>query len=299
MKIRFAIAPSRAAGDLTRFGEVVQDLEGLGFDTVWLSDIPLGGALDPILGLAYAAARTSRLKLGANVVPFGQSPFTLAKLLAQLDQLSSGRLLLNFVVGLDQPGERQALGVAAPNRGRLLEEVVTLIRAWWAGETVEGRLESYTFPGVEAASRPHQDPLEIWFGGRGPAAVARAGRLADGWLGSRLSPAEAAVVRQQIQDAASEAGREIDPEHFGLSIPFAWGAEQVPAAAAQVTRGRGERTDIALSELVPVGGDHLRQLVERHVDAGLTKFVVRPLGPDGDGRESLARLAEVLLPLQS
>ena len=79
---------------------------------MWLSDIPLGATLDPVVGLSFAIAATSSLKLGANVVPLGRNPLTLAKSLAQIDQMSGGRLLLSFVVGLDQPGERQALGSA-------------------------------------------------------------------------------------------------------------------------------------------------------------------------------------------
>src|ERR1700677_406355 len=120
MKIRFAVSPGQDASSLDRFAEQVLDLETLGFDTVWLSDIPLGSTLDPVVGLSFAAAATSSLKLGANVVPIGRNPATLAKALAQIDQLSKGRLLLSFVVGLDQPGERQALGSVGANRGRLL-----------------------------------------------------------------------------------------------------------------------------------------------------------------------------------
>jgi alkanesulfonate monooxygenase SsuD/methylene tetrahydromethanopterin reductase-like flavin-dependent oxidoreductase (luciferase family) len=135
MKIRFAVSAGVGAGDLDRFGADVTEIEALGFDTVWLSDVPLGATIDPIVGLAYAAAVTSTLKLGANIVPIGRNPLTLAKSLAQIDRLSQGRLLLSFVVGLDQPGERQALG-AHSNRGRVLEEVTPLLRTWWAGEPV-------------------------------------------------------------------------------------------------------------------------------------------------------------------
>src|ERR1700742_3701388 len=105
MKVRFAVAPGGGAQEgveLLAFAEV---LERSGFDGVWLSDVPLAPLLDPLLGLALIAGRTSRLHLGANVVPLGRNPFLLAKELAQLDRLSDGRLLLSFVTGIGAPGE--------------------------------------------------------------------------------------------------------------------------------------------------------------------------------------------------
>ena len=110
VRIRFAVSAGVSDGDIDHFAEDLSELETLGFDTVWLSDVPLGATIDPIVGLAYAAAMTSTLKLGANIVPIGRNPLTLAKSLAQIDRLSQGRLLLSFVVGLDQHGERKALG---------------------------------------------------------------------------------------------------------------------------------------------------------------------------------------------
>src|ERR1700677_1898964 len=161
MKIRFAVSPGQDASSLDRFAEEVADLETLGFDTVWLSDIPLGSTLDPIVGLSFAAAATTSLKLGANVVPIGRNPVILAKSLAQIDQLSRGRLLLSFVVGLDGPGERQALGVGGDNRGQLVDEVMPLLRSWWAGESVSygGKGERYHFDGIASPIRSFQQPL--------------------------------------------------------------------------------------------------------------------------------------------
>src|SRR5580698_9688054 len=106
MKIRFAVSPGGAAaagGDILSFADAI---ECSGFDGIWLSDVPLAPTLDPLLGLALVAGRTSRLRLGANVVPLGRNPFLLAKELAQLDRISNGRLLLSFVTGIGAPGDR-------------------------------------------------------------------------------------------------------------------------------------------------------------------------------------------------
>jgi probable F420-dependent oxidoreductase len=293
VKIRFAIAAG--ARDVESFGREVTRIESTGFDTVWLSDIPLGPTIDPLVGLAFAAGATSTLKLGANVVPLGRNPLVLAKSLAQIDRLSAGRLLLSFVVGINQPGERQALGTEDANRGELVEELAPLLRSWWAGDAVNHQWGPYTFKDLASPARSVQQPLEVWFGGSGPVALARAGRAADGWLGSFLTPSEAGAARQRIQSAADAAGRTIDPEHFGLSLPYA------PAAPDRRTVDllQARRPGAELTALVPVGPDGLRRLVDEHVDAGLSKFVVRPVGPGADDEGMLEALAGILLPLQT
>jgi probable F420-dependent oxidoreductase len=216
---RFAVGPHAGSLSGAEIAAFAESLEVAGFDGMWLSDLPVAPVLDPLLGLALAAGRTSRLRLGANLVPLGRNPFLLAKELAQLDQISGSRLLLSFVTGLGQPGERQALGLDGARRGDVLEEMLGLVRSWWAGEAVDHHSDRWTFDHLPPAARPVQDPLEVWLGGRGPRALDRVGRIADGWLGAQLTPAEAGAARPHIQEAARRVGREVDPEHFGMSTP--------------------------------------------------------------------------------
>jgi probable F420-dependent oxidoreductase len=295
MKIRFAVGPhagSLSAPDMAAFAE---SLEATGFDGLWLSDLPVAPVLDPLLGLALAAGRTNRLHLGANLVPLGRNPFLLAKELAQLDQISGGRLLLSFVTGVGQPGERQALGLNGARRGDVLEEVLGLVRSWWAGEIVQHRSERWTFDRLAPAARPVQDPLEVWLGGRGPQALDRVGRIADGWLGAQLTPEEAGSARVQIQEAACRVGREVDPEHFGMSVPYARVAPEPELLGQLAVR----RPDVDPMAFVPVGRNGLREFVERYVDAGLSKFVVRPLAPVAFWAEEAAWLGDAILDLQT
>ena len=172
-----------------------------------------------------------------------------------------------------------------------------LLRSWWAGELVNHALDqgTYRFDDVASPARSYQQPLEVWFGGSGPAALARAGRVADGWLGSAVSPQEAQAARLRIEEAAAAAGRAIDREHFGLSIPYA--AREPDPRTLELLRSR--RPDAALDDLLPVGPSRLRELLAAHVDAGLSKFVVRPVDGDGDRHRALSELADLLLPLQS
>jgi probable F420-dependent oxidoreductase len=293
MKVRFAVAPG---GGLLSGPEIIgfaDALEASGFDGVWLSDLPLRAVIDPLLGLALIAGRTTRLKLGANVVPLGRNPFLLAKHLAQLDQLSRGRLLLSFVSGLAEPGEREVLDWQGASRGAVLEDVLATVRAWWSGQRGADIVPAERALG--AVVRPAQDPLEVWLGGRGPKALERVGRVADGWLGASVDPDEAHAARVHIQQSARRAGRAFDPEHFGISIAY---ARETPTDE-QLLSLRARRQDVDPLVLLPVGADALRLLLGRYVDAGLSKFVLRPaVTPSGWGDE-VAWLADAVLDMQS
>jgi probable F420-dependent oxidoreductase len=295
MKVRFAVSPHSGSLSPAALDGFIDALEASDFDGIWLSDLPVAPILDPLLGLALAAGRTRRLRLGANVVPLGRNPFLLAKELAQLDQLSGGRLLLSFVTGIGQPGEAEALGLDGATRGAVLEEVLGLARSWWAGEQVSHHTDRWSFTDLPTAARPVQDPLEVWLGGRGPKALDRVGRVADGWLGAQLTPAEAQTARESIQLAARRAGRELDPEHFGLSIAYA----RTPPDPARLQNARGRRADIDPLSLIPVGRAQLRSFIEGYVDAGLSKFVVRPVARVESWADEAEWLADAILDLQT
>lgn len=289
MKVRFAVSVGLGPPDPLRLGEVSAVAEEKGFDTLWLSDVPSLPATDPMLGVAYIAAVTTKVHLGINLIPFGATPYLVAHRLAQLDRLTRGRLLVTLVPGLDLPGEREALGTAGRHRGRLMEELIPELRALWAG-------------GLPVS--PVQDPLEIWLGGSGPDAIGRAGRVADGWLGSLVSPRRAGEIRRGIEAEAKAAGRTVDPEHFGLSIGYARDEAGVEAAARTRLRAiRPRRPDldpgVDPSDLVPVGRGALRRLVGELADEGLSKFVVRPVAPVEHWDDELDWLAAAVLDLQS
>jgi len=301
VKVRIALAPGAAMVDRSAYCRFIDAMEAHGFDTVWLSDVPLGNVVDPLVGLALAAGRTERLKLGANVVVPGRNPLMLAKELAQLDRLSGGRLLLSFVPGQDTVAERTALGVARADRGAIIDEVMGLCRRWWSGETVEHHSRRYDIDGIAIDPLPLQQPLELWLGGIGPRALERVGRLADGWLTARATPEQAGAGRRIIEAAAADAGRVVDPEHFGISLPYCRTPLDDTAAAAYLRRpgAPAPAEQPARRDVLPVGAAELVELIERHVAAGLTKFVLRPVRLEHGWDDELAWLARTVLPLQS
>src|SRR2546428_10196151 len=117
MKVRFGFT-CRGQADLALddFPQLVDDLERLGFDSIWLPELMLNGPFDPLVGLAHAAARTERLKLGAYLIVPGRNPARLARELANLDRLSGGRVLL--VMGVGQPRGPEMLGQDVPQARR-------------------------------------------------------------------------------------------------------------------------------------------------------------------------------------
>ena len=293
MKIRIGIGLGGL--DAERFGGVVQCMERCGFDSLWLSEVLTTGVLDPLTGLAYAAGITTRLKLGTTMTVTARNPVRMAKELATIDRLSNGRLLLVFVPGLTNRLEDQALGVPVKERGAWLDEILPLTRRLWSEDNVVHQGPLFCYDGIGIQPRPLQNPLEVWLGGNARSALRRAGRLSDGWLPSLCTPSEAGAGREAIQAAAAEVGRQVDPEHFGISMTYA----RTSVPESQVTRIKQRRPNLDPAEVVPVGPQALRDLLCRYVDAGFSKFVVRPAEPPHAWEDELQQLAQDVLSLQT
>lgn len=291
MKVRIAVGLGAAAFDPGTFAGFVTDLDDLGFDSLWISDVLTGPGPDPLIALAAAAQLNRTLKLGTTMLLPGRNELRLAKSLATLDALSGGRLLVTFVPGLAYGPERDAIGVPVPERAAAIERTLPRLRRWWAGQAVDG---------VTVTPRPVQDPLEIWLGGIAPASLARCGRLADGWLGGGCTPEQAGAAKAAIDEAAASAGRRIDPEHFGVSIGYS--RRPLDDAQRMALSARANRRVPDPAALVPVGGAALRDTLQSFINVGLSKFVVRPLRSGDDRsseRDDLAALAEAVADLQT
>lgn len=300
MKVRIGISLG-IAGEPAGFASAVDLLEAAGIDSLWLPEHVYGAAVEPLVGIAFALARTARLKAGSGVsVLPGRHPVLVAKQLASLAGLAPGRVLPVFGLRPALAAERDVFPVPAGQRAAVFDEALTLLRQLLTSETVSFSGSFFTVDGASAGPLPGK-PLDIWLGGSAPAALRRVGRLADGWLGSLLTPPEAGEAVRVIQRAAAEAGREVEPDHFGISLPVAFGG--VPAALAESIARR--RPGVAPRSLVADGWTGAQRLISAYVDAGLSKFVVRRAdspGP-GPGSESLAEFVAgftaELMPLQT
>ena len=191
------------------FLEVARAVEDAGFDAGWVGDHlafhpPI---MEATVALGAVAAVTSRMKLGfAVLLASMRQPVWLAKSLATIDQLAPGRLIVGVGAGGEHEPEWRAAAADVAGRGGRLDEFLSVLPALLAGERVDhigARLNVHTPPLAPPVSV--QPPLVV--GGRSDAAVRRAARFADGWLGVWLSPAGFKRSCDELAVFAEQYGR--------------------------------------------------------------------------------------------
>jgi probable F420-dependent oxidoreductase len=279
------------------YGVVVDTLERLGFDSLWLSERISGPAPDPLVAMAFGAGRTTNLKFGMSVMVLpGRNPVVLAKELATLATMSGGRLLPAFGLGAVDPVEQQAFGVDRTERAKMFDEMLEVMRKCWTGQPFTHHGERYHYDGVTVLPAPKR--MDVWLGGIAPSELRRIGRLADGWLPSFVTPADAETGRSVIEAICAEHDREIEDDHYGVLVPYSFGP--IPDRLVKLlAKRRPDLDDPAV--LVPTSWDELTATIKRFVDVGTSKFVVLPLVEPGGAEgwvDHLEEAADVLLPLE-
>lgn len=295
LKVRFGVG----LGSMTQvatasaFTTFVDRCEHLGFDSLWLSERVNAPAPDPMVALAVAAGRTEHMKIGTSILVLpGRNPVLLAKEMASLDVLSDGRFLPGVGLGAVDSAEQRAFGVAREERGRRHDEALALMRACWTGEVVSFHGEFWSIDGVQVLPRPVQPRLDVWLGGIAPSELRRVGRVGDGWLPSFCSPEDVADGIVTIEATATEHGREIDPQHYGVLL--AWCDDALPDRIVEMVERR--RPGLDPRAVVPTRRELVARIGE-FIDAGASKFVLLPLGGDPEPDRMLGALAEDVLPL--
>jgi probable F420-dependent oxidoreductase len=291
VRIGISLGPGGSPGG---FAAAVDLLETAGVDSLWLPENVYGPAIEPFTGIAFALSRTKRLKAGSgiSVLP-GRHPVLVAKQLASLAGLAPGRVLPVFGLQSAAPAERGLFPVPDGQRGAVFDEALVLVRKLLTSPAVTFKGRYFSVEDASVGPLPAR-PLDIWLGGSAPAGLRRIGRLADGWLGSLLTPPEAGQAVRVINEAAAEAGREVEDDHFGISLPVAFGG--LPDTLRESIARR--RPDVAPTSLVPDGWAGARAMISSYVEAGLSKFVVRPAVPPESFEGFVAGFAQELMPLQ-
>lgn len=297
LKVRVGIGLGAAAQnhDGRAFTAIVDRCEALGFDSLWVSERLGSPAPDPLIALAVAAGRTERMKLGTSVLVLpGRNPVILAKEMASLDVLSNGRFLPAVGLGVADAAEQRAFGVERRERGRRHDEALALMRACWTGEMVSHDGEFYAVRDVQVLPKPRQTQLDVWLGGAAPSELRRVGRVGDGWLPSFCTPDDVARGRPLVEQAAAEAGRSIDPQHYGALVSYCDGP--LPPGILRFVEAQRPGSDPR--EVIPTRA-MLPARLREFVDAGFSKFVITPLLGDVDHHAELGALADELLPLET
>ena len=264
-----------------------QRAEALGFADLWVTENTLDHvfSFDPVVVLTWAAAVTTRIRLGASVVVLPvRHPVHLAHQWASLDYLSGGRAILGLGLGRDH--QYAQFEVPTEHRVRRFVEGVALIRALWSGREVDYRGTIFRCAGEPMLPQPVQQPsLPIWLGVGHPNALRRAARIADGWMGSGGSTTTAfAQAVPMLRAALEQAGR--DPATYPISKRVFIAVDERPEAArAELDRwftivyhnpagtdaagihGTPEQVAERLEQFVPMGANHLLlNPVSRHLE---------------------------------
>jgi len=300
MRIGFGAPVSGAWATPANLASFTAQAEAAGYASLWTFQrliVPEGSAmepvyhsvLDPMVALGYAAASTSRIRLGVAVINMPYlSPGYLAKQAATVDVLSGGRLDLGLGLGW-MPEEFAAADATMAGRGARTAEYIEVMRRLWAGGVADFSGEFYSVPAGRMAPEPVQRPgPPILLGGTAARALERAGRLADGWVtSSRTDLTRIGEGIKIVRATAEQAGR--DPAAIRIVVRgvVRWGTP------ATVPEGGSRR---------PLSGsfDDIRGDTQWLAEQGVTEIFYDlnwdPLvgSPDADPLGATARATEIL-----
>lgn len=239
MKFGVVYPQTEIGNDLAVIRDYAQTTEGLGFTHVLAYDHVLGANPDrpggfkgpytyqspfhePFLLFSYMAGFTHQLEFTTGIIILPQRQTALvAKQAATLDVLSAGRLRLGVGLGWNKV-EYVALGENFHNRGRRIEEQVSLMRELWTQPLVQFEGRWHNIPDAGINPLPVQQPIPVWFGGQADPVLERTARMGDGWMPNLRSPDQAGPYVDKLRNYLAQAGREnID---FGIEARMLYGS---------------------------------------------------------------------------
>ena len=283
---------------------LVERVDRAGYDSLWVGDhisFPLS-ILDPLLQIAQAAMVSSRLTFGTGVylLPL-RNPAAVAKQVSTLDHLTEGRLIFGVGVGGEVPKEYEACGVPRTERGARLGEGIEAMRQLWGGKPATYEGKHYRFADV-AMQPPPRTPggPPIWCGGRSDAALARTGRLANGWLSYVVTPEMYRTALDKIAQSAAEHGRKLSS--FGTShllfvrVDKTYDAA-LDAASAMLSQRYAMDFRKATQRYAALGEPaQVAEKIQAFHDAGVRHLVLDFVGPPEDRDAQIDWFAAEVMP---
>jgi probable F420-dependent oxidoreductase len=215
---------------------------------------------EPLVMFGYLAAVTTSLELVTGIVILPQRQAVLvAKQAAEVDLLSGGRLRLGVGLGWNAV-EYEALGEDFSTRGKRCDEQVELMRKLWTEESVSYQGAYHQVTGAGLAPLPIQRPIPVWFGASSARALRRAGRLGDGWFPMVAPGPKLEAARQQVEQAATDAGR--DPAQIGMQGQVSWNGNTDDLAEGIRSWAQAGASHVSVNTM-----DAGLATVEQHLDA--------------------------------
>jgi probable F420-dependent oxidoreductase len=281
-----------------------QRCEAQGWDSLWVGDhvaftVPI---YDPLIQLAMLGAYSTRLRLGTSVylLPL-RHPVPVAKQVATLDRMLGGRLEFGVGVGGEFANEYAACGVPLAERGARLTESIELLRKLWTGESVTHGGRFFPVRGVRMLPPPAQRDLPIHAGGRSDGALARIGRLCDGWISYVVTAEQYRAGLEKVAAAATRAGRTLARFHTGhLLFTLVRGSyeEALDGATEHLSRRYAMDFRRAAQRYAALGkpADVAARISELQ-RAGVRNVIVDVVGRPEEREEQIARFAAEVRPL--
>ena len=244
--------------------------EQLGYDSVFVSDhvvVPNAyvdrfgaGIYDPLITLSVLAGATSRVLLGTTVliVPY-RNPVLTAKMVASLDALSGGRVVLGIGAGW-VPEESAALGVAFAERGAMTDEYLAAMRELWTSSTPSFSGKYTQFSDIRCEPKPIQKPHPpIWVGGHSPAALRRAAAIGSAWHPINRSVEDIRAGHAEIVRLCEARGRVVPPVTMRIDTCVLQAGRRAPAPihGGSMLAGEPDALVDKISELAAAGVEHL------------------------------------------
>jgi alkanesulfonate monooxygenase SsuD/methylene tetrahydromethanopterin reductase-like flavin-dependent oxidoreductase (luciferase family) len=252
-------------------------------DHVSFSD---GGGADGLVQATALLASHPELPVQTAVYLLAlRHPATVARQLATISEIAPGRLTFGVGVGGDDPRELRLCGVDPRTRGARTTEALELLKRFMTGEevTFAGRF----FAADGNAIRPAPDPaIPILVGGRSDAALVRAGRLGDGWIGVWVSARRYGEAREIVQRAADAAGRASPAWRHTLQLwaGFDGSRERAIARLRPVMEGAYALPFERFERYTPCGTpEDVAAALEAYLEAGCRHFNVVP---EADGLDA-------------
>jgi probable F420-dependent oxidoreductase len=274
--------------------------EAVGLDSIWLSDhiVTRNPTLDITCLFAMIAARTRHVKMGPSVLTLpARHPVQVAKTYATLDYISGGRMIMAVGSGSDIR-DLAACGIPPQERGKRLDEGIEILRKLWTESNVTHRGQFYHFENVTIEPKPKKGSLDIWIGGKSDAILKRVARLGDGWFPALTSPEEFHRDMTKLMAFGEEYGRPVNPREAGVLLLTHVSHDRSEAwkTVAPFLQGLPMPAEEVAARCVLGTPEECVEKLQRFVEAGCVKFVLRPACPLTDVMSQIELYGKEILP---